>query len=242
MDYIADSYMKKISSILVLCICLAAIAPAAVVTFTGGTAYGNFSYFDPATSLFVTATSAVTDGTNTFTGVDYYIENGFKFDYVGGSGGSIGNYYGGSNDVIHGHWGTGEMTSIEITKVGGGTFDFNYFVLTSDTDHPGGAASGNEVVYAQAWLNGSQQGSNVQLPSEDWGLDTTKDVFFDSYFDVVDKVVITSPMTQFACFGMDAFYIDQAAPVSPSVPEPSALSLLALGLGGLVSVRRIRRS
>ena len=234
--------MKKLSSIFALSFCLVAIAPAAVVTFTGGTAYGNFSYFDPATENFVTATSAVTDGTKTFTGVDYYIENGFKFDYVGGSGGSIGNYYGGSNDVIHGHWGTGEMTSIEITKVGGGTFDFNYFVLTSDTDHPGGAASGNEVVYAQAWLNGSQQGSNVQLPSEDWGLATTKDVFFDSYFDVVDKVVITSPMTQFSCFGMDAFYIDQAAPVSPSVPEPSALSLLALGLGGLVSVRRIRRS
>ena len=234
--------MKRLSSIFALSFCLAAIAPAAVVTFTGGTAYGNFSYFDPATSNWVTATSAVTDGTQTFRGVDYYIENGFKFDYVGGSGGSIGNYYGGSNDVIHGHWGTGEMTSIEITKVGGGTFDFNYFVLTSDTDYPGGAASGNEVVYAQAWLNGSQQGSNVQLPSEDWGLATTKDVFFDSFFDVVDKVVITSPMTRFSCFGMDAFYIDQAAPVSPSVPEPSALSLLALGLGGLVSVRRIRRS
>ncbi|NDA26470.1 MAG: PEP-CTERM sorting domain-containing protein [Verrucomicrobia bacterium] len=234
--------MKKLSSIFALSFCLAAVAPAAVVNFTGGTAYGNMTVFDPVTFTPTSVTSGVTDGTKTFRGVDYYLENGFKFDYVGGSGGSIGNYYGGSNDVIHGHWGTGEMTSIEITKVGGGTFDFNYFVLTSDTDHPGGAASGNEVVYAQAWLNGSQQGSNVQLPSEDWGLATTKDVFFDSFFDVVDKVVITSPMTQFSCFGMDAFYIDQAAPVSPSVPEPSALSLLALGLGGLVSVRGFRRS
>jgi len=149
----------------------------------------------------------------------------------------------GSNDVIHGHWGVGfaDMTSIEITKVGGGTFDFNYFVLTSNTLNPGGPATGAEIVYAQAWLSGSQLGSDVKLPSEDWGLATTTNVFFDSTFDAVDKVVITSPMTQFACFGMDAFYIDQAAPVSP-VPEPSSLSLLALGLGGLVSLRRMRRS
>ena len=242
-------YMKKFNSILVLSICLAATAPAAVVTFTGGTAYGNFSYFDPATENLVTATSAVTDGTKTFSGVSYYIENNFKFEYIGGTGGSIGDYYSANNDVIHGHWGWGDMSSIEITKVGGGTFDFNYFVLTSNTLQPGGPATGAEIVYAQAWLNGSQVGSDVKLPSEAWGLGTTTDVFFDSTFDVVDKVVITSPMNQTlagtghgACFGMDAFYIDQAAPVSPSVPEPSALSLLALGLGGLVSVRGFRRS
>jgi len=230
--------MKKFSSILVLSICLAATAPAAVVTFTGGTVYQNGG------------STGTTDTIKLFAGVDYYVESGFKFQYLGGTGGAVGAYYWGeANDVIHGHWGWGDMNTIEITKVGGGTFDFNYFVLTSNTLQPGGPATGAEIVYAQAWLNGSQVGSDVKLPSEDWGLGTTTDVFFDSTFDVVDKVVITSPMNQTlagtgygACFGMDAFYIDQAAPVSPSVPEPSALSLLALGLGGLVSVRRIRRS
>ena len=229
--------MKKLTSFLGLSLCLTALAPAAVVTFTGGTAYGNLTIFDPVTWMPTTVTSGVTDGTQNFSGVDYYIENGFKFDYVGGSGGSIGNYYGTGNDVIHAHWGVSEMTGIEISKDGGGTFEFNYFVLTSNTLNPGGAPTGAEDVHVQAWLNGVQVGSDVILPSEQWGFPAV-DIFFGTAFDNVDKVVITSTHTSFSCFGMDSFYIDQAAPVSPSVPEPSALSLLALGLGGLAAVRR----
>lgn len=233
--------MRKVLTILASTFSIACGASAAVVNFTGGTAYWNdhdeVSY-DPITETVktnaVAAGSAITAGDKTYRSVDYYLENGFKFDYVGGFGGSIGNYYGGTNDVIHGHWGDGEMTGIEITKVGGGTFDFNYFVLTSNTLTPGGPATGLENVNVQAWLNGSQVGSNFKLPSEDWGIATFKDVYFNSDFDLVDKVIITSDMTGFACFGMDAFYIDQVAPI----PEPSALSLIGFGLAGLAILHR----
>lgn len=216
--------MNKFSPIIAVLISLTVGASAAVVTFTGGTV-----------NLGARGTGT-TDGTTNYSSVDYYTESGFKFDYIGGSGGSIGSYYGVGNDVIHAHWGVSEMTHIEITKVGGGTFDFNYFVLTSNTLSPGGQAIGTENVSVQAWLNGSQVGSDFQLPSEDWGLVTTKDVFFNTDFDLVDKVVITSPMTSFSCFGMDAFYIDQAAPV----PEPSAAALMVLGAGALVALKRRR--
>ena len=196
--------MKKLSSVLTFSILMTALAPAAVVTFTGGTA------------TLASGGTVVTDTLQNLNSVDFYTENGFVFDYIGGTGGSIGAYYGQNNDVIHAHWGVGEMTSIEIRKDGGGTFEFNYFVLTSNTLTPGGAPTGAEDVHVQAWFNGSMVGSDVILPSEQWGFPAV-DVFFGTDFDNVDKVVITSSHTSFSCFGMDEFYIDQAAPV----PEPT---------------------
>ena len=118
--------MNEFLPIIATLISLTVGASAAVVTFTGGTVYKS------------DGSTGITDTTQGFWSVDYYTESGFKFDYIGGSGGSIGNYYGVGNDVIHAHWGVGEMTSIEISKVAGGTFEFNYFVLTSNTLTPGG--------------------------------------------------------------------------------------------------------
>jgi hypothetical protein len=234
--------MKKILSILSLALSMVAMAPAAVVTFTGGTAYWNDHNeprFDPATgtetTIFVPAGSGVTAGNELYRSVDYYVESGFKFDYLGGTGGSIGNYYNIGNDVIHAHWGVGEMTGIEISKNGGGTFEFNYFVLTSNTLTPGGDPTGFEDVHVQAWRNGTQVGSDVILPPEQWGFPAL-DVFFGTDFDLVDKIVITSTHTSFSCFGMDSFYIDQAAPV----PEPSVAALMVLGAGALLALKRRR--
>jgi hypothetical protein len=217
--------MKNLLPIFALSVVMTQLAPAAVVTFTGGTA------------TLASGGTVVTDTLQNLNSVDFYTENGFVFDYIGGAGGSIGNYYSAGNDVIHAHWGVGEMTSIEIRKDGGGTFEFNYFVLTSNTLTPGGAPTGAEDVHVQAWFNGSMVGSDVILPSEQWGFPAV-DVFFGTDFDNVDKVVITSTHTSFSCFGMDSFYIDQAAPV----PEPTAGALLALGLGGLITLRRTRRA
>ena len=87
--------MKKLSSIFVLSLCLAKVAPAAVVTFTGGTITFNNA-----------GGTAITAGDQNYSDVDFYTENGFVLDYIGGSGFSsnVGNYYGTGNDVIHGHW------------------------------------------------------------------------------------------------------------------------------------------
>jgi len=216
--------MKKLSSICALTLCLAAVAPAAVVTFTGGTATLN------------NGSTLITDGTFNTDNVDFYTESGFVLDYIGGSGFSsnVGNYYNTGNDVIHGHWGMG-ITSIDIYKDGGGTFDLNYFVLTSNTSSGGDPASGVEQVTIEGFLSGVSTGTAILLPPEDWGFPAI-DVFMNSNFDLVDRVKIVGSNS--FCYGMDSFYIDQAAPV----PEPTAGALLALGLGGLIALRRTRRS
>ena len=99
------------------------------------------------------------------------------------------------------------MTSIEIRKDGGGSFNFNYFVLTSNTLAPGGSAQGTEQVFIQGFLNGTATGPQVLLAPEDWGFPASS-VFTGTAFDSVDKVVITSTNGSFSCFGMDSFYID----------------------------------
>ncbi|GAW68090.1 hypothetical protein GPEL0_01f4265 [Geoanaerobacter pelophilus] len=183
-----------------------------------------------------------------------YVENGFKVQFItaNGDGGYIGDYYGAQangqyNDVIHGHWGPnhGTMTAIEITKEGGGFFDLNYFILTSNTQTGGWSATGNELAYIEAWGNGTKTYTQL-LPSESWGwkgvstpgsLQNDPQIFLGSEFDAVDMVRFTVANDVF-CFGMDEFYIDQPA---PSVPEPSTLLLLASGLCGVAFFKRRNR-
>jgi hypothetical protein len=215
--------MKNLLPIFALSIVMTQLAPAAVVTFTGGTITKN------------DGSTVVTNGSFSDQDVDFYTEVGFVLDYVGAGGFSahVGNYYGTGNDVIHGHWGGG-LTSIDIYKAGGGTFDLNYFVLTSNTRSGGGPHTGNETVTIEGFLNGASTGTAFLLPPEDWGFPAV-DVFMSTNFDLVDRVKIVGSNS--FCYGMDEFYIDQAAPV----PEPTSGALLALGLGGLIALRRTRR-
>ena len=81
---------------------IAALANATLVDFTGGTVTRH-------SGLPITA---VTDNTANYDNADFYVENGFLFDFLGNSGTDafathVGDYYGVGNDVIHGHWAGG---------------------------------------------------------------------------------------------------------------------------------------
>ena len=121
--------------------------------------------------------------------------------------------------MVHGQlW---AVTSVEITKIGGGTFDLNYFVLTSNTEFGGTLASGNEQAFIEGFNCNVSTGAGVLLPSEDWGFPAVS-IFLGSKFDSVDKVVF-SVANDVDCFGMDEFYIDQPAPGDGTVPEPGSI-------------------
>lgn len=220
-------------------------AEATQIDFTGGTVYLNGG--------------VPTSPTNN---IDKYEENGFLLDFIQVSGTSgavpfathIGDYYNVGNDVIHSHWqggGDGDVTAVEITKVGGGTFDLNYFILTSNT--AGHGDSGSPSFLEEAYIEGFNSMVStglMQLPSEDWGFPATQ-IYLSSAFDSVDlvRIYVTNagtptndgnPLNDVNCFGMDEFYIDEQAP--PQVPEPSTLLLSGSALAALVAYRRRRKS
>jgi len=223
------SFAQRCAAALVL-LALSVPASAAIITFTGGTVVRQ------------SGPNQTTNNSVLWDDVDYYEEAGFRLDFKPNGAGTagfatnIGDYYGAGNDVIHGHWATGNfggMTEIEITKIGGGTFDLNYFILTSNTDQGGGPASGNELTYIEGFLNNVSTGAAVLLSPEDWGFPATQ-IFLGSAFDAVDSVRFTVA-NAVDCFGMDEFFIDQPA---PGVPEPGSLALAGLALAGLMIRRR----
>jgi len=209
------------------------VSNAVVIDFTGGTAYLNGG-----------GTATPTNTGTYWSNVDYYIEDGIKIDFIGGSGGIIGNYYGGytgksseNNSVIHAHWDA--LTSIVFSKVDGSTFDMNYMDLTSNTTVGGYGATGTELSYVT-----TNNGDAMLLPYSDWGIsllsdgmtagDGIKRLWMSAAFDGITSFTVTS--TNAYCFGLDNFYIDEPPP--PPVPEPTTMLLLGLGLMGLAVVRR----
>ena len=225
---------KYIKVALAATLFVAASASASVINFTGGNVVRN------------TGTNETTNGIVNWNNVDYYEQNGFRLDFVstifdGTAGGStnIGDYYGVGNDVIHAHWDAGNfggVTSIEITKIGGGTFDLNYFVLTSNTYSGGQPASGLEEAWIEGFVGATSTGAQM-LPPDDWGFPSTQ-IFVGSNFDAVDKVTFYAT-SAVDCFGMDEFYIDQAAP-SPVPEVTSSFTMLGLITSGLLLRRRAK--
>lgn len=205
---------------------LAGTANAAVITFTGGTA------------TLSNASTGVTNNSITYGNAIKYEELGFRVEFIGGAS-SVGNYYGTGNDVLHTHWDSGDfgtVTQVKITKIDGSAFDMNYFVLTSNTDTGGGAASGNEQAYIHASLDGVTASHSQMLPPDAWGFPSTQ-IFLGAQFDSV-KAVWFDVANAVDCFGMDNFFIDEAAPGTVSLP--SSIALAGLGLFGLAGIQRRR--
>ena len=210
-------------------------ASANQIDFTGGTA------------VMSNGNSLTTSSSQLYNDVDYYVENGFKLDFIGDSG-SVGTYYSTIsptnqtvNDVIHGHWengGYGRLSKILVTKTDGDSFDLNYFLLTSNTQNGGGDATGNERVYIHASTNGVDESYSQLLPSENWGFPATQ-ILLGSEFDSIKSFWFTAE-NNIACFGMDNFYINEPPPAVPE-PETYGMMLVGLSLIGFVTRRQTSR-
>jgi len=241
--------MKKTALILTL---MASLTKAAIVTFTGGTAT-----LDSGDTI-------ITDTTSQNSGVVSYQEESIILEYGSPtqdwSFQTVGDYYGTSNDVIHGHW--DKISTIEISRENNIPFDLQYFQITSNTSIGGGPATNEENIGIQGFLNGSSVTEIYGLPSVNWGAESTRDVFLPSSFDNVDKVVIFDRGVSGThtggpdcpecgnsafCFGMDNFVFDEVVPdflvqgngsALPVVPEANTLILLVFG--SLLLFRRKR--
>jgi hypothetical protein len=213
-------YLAKSCVALAAALAIGAPAGAAVIDFTGGTVVRH------------SGPNQTTNNSVTWSDVDYYLEDGFRLDFlptpVSGGSSYVGNYYGVGNDVIHAHWDAGDfgqVTMVKVTKIDGSAFDLNYFVLASNTHTGGGPASGTEQAFIHASVDGVTSSHSQLLPPENWGF-PAQQIFLGSEFDNVKAFWFTvqSPVD---CFGMDEFFIDQEPP--SAVPVPASAILMVMG-------------
>lgn len=204
-------------TLFIISITMPQLSLAVVISFTGGTVHqigGNI---------------VRTDSTKNYTNVNYYEEDGFRFNFIGSSGEKfsyhVGTYYpeyGAANelynDVIHGHWAKGphgNMESILVHKIDKTAFDLNYFTITTNTDSGGSPSSGNEKIYINALLDGVNISHSKLLPSDDWGRSgNNPGIKLGVEFDNILAFSFTYG-DQAVGFGADNFYIDEEAPTEP---------------------------
>ena len=233
--------MKKSRLLGAVCafnLALCSQANATLVDFTGGTIY----QFGGATFT--------TDNTLNVDNVDYYEEGGVKFDFIGPSGIPfsylVGDYYGVGNDVIHGHWGTGDggygdMESIRVNKIDNTAFDLTYFKITTNVENGGSVGEGTEQVWINALADGINVSYSMLLPPDDWGFSgPNSEIYLGVEFENIKAFTFTSTGTSDG-FGLDEFFIDQEAP-PPAVPVPAAVWLFGSGLLGLVGMARRKKA
>ena len=198
---------KKLSFLMGLLVPIAMTSTlnAALIDFTGGTV-----------TRFSAPFTTVTDTTTSYDNVDFYVQDGIKFDFIGPTGNAfsyhVGDYYGVGNDVIHGHWAAGpfgDMGSIRVEKLDGTAFDLNYFKITSNTSSGGGPASGAEEVYINALADGVTVSATMLLPPDDWGFaGPNSEIFLGSDFDGIKAFTFTYGSVAVG-FGLDEFFIDE---------------------------------
>lgn len=215
--------ISKILAAALLACGLAAPAQATLITFTGGTVTQN----DGGTG--------VTNNAINWDNVQRYEEAGFRFTFIGTDSAfssNVGDFYGVGNDVLQGHWATGNfgyLTQIRLTRSDGRAFHLGGFDIVSNTDTGGGPASGNEQVYVHASGDGIADDFAQLLPSDDSDFPATgfrvgapfgnvRAIWFD----------VTGASDSFGIDNLDA----------SAIPEPGTLALLGAGAFGLWATRR----
>lgn len=214
-----NKILKKIFGVFLILASMAALAQVVegvIYEFTGG---------DVTTSSDTVVENVDADANN-YT-AKAYLENGIRMRVEGGTI-SIGNYYGGGNAVIHGHW--SQMQKVIFEAASGEAFDLNYYKLTSNPLPGQGGAGGDAVVSIVASVDGVTESFRSVLPDENWGDElggdqSVQEVYLGPEFDGIKAFWFESDKSQFKCFGMDTFYINKAP------PPPSTDDAIIVGSG-----------